>query len=372
MRGLTLNLCVAVLVIGLSACGGGGGSKNRSQPANTNSTLTSSASSSLAVSSSISSVDASLSSARNSSSISMSLSSSSPTSSSLGSSSSLRSLSSASFAAVGGSVRFVPYFEPNSQWTNNIAAQNAMVSILSQFEATLRTSGNWDATIDVYFNDNESVAYASAVAGGWSFSKGYARGEYRVPDAWAKICLGIADPNGVINPVTGVGADIRINWNFTLSQPSANPGLLRHELLHGLGMQGILVSPSWSATTGVTKPNVGAQVYASIFDAGLVDLGNRPLLGDPRGNAQYILNDYSVDSDWSDGNKSGISFVGILDSGAVTLMPVYAANPSGELDGSVDFSHVFGVSYVNDHPDWAVVTEADRALLRGLGYKVVF
>lgn len=359
MRGLNLvNALFLLVTVGVCGCGGGGGSS-------VNTTQVTSVAT-------ISSMPSSLSTSISSSTLISSSSKSSVISSIISSSSlSSRSASSAVSSSSYGAVHFVPYFEPNSQWTNDTEAQNAMISMLAQFESILRTSGSWNATIEVYFNDNETSAYASAQVGGWSISKFLSR-DLIAPTAWVKTVLGIADPNGVIDSNTGIGADITINWNFALSQPLNNQGLLRHELLHGLGMQSFLVNPSWSATAGVTKPNVGAPVSATIFDAGLVDLGNRTLLGDSKGNGQYILNDYSVDSDWQDSNRSGVAFVGVLDSGYVTLMPIMAGNPGDSYDGTIDFSHVLGVSYVGDHPDWGTVTQADRTLLRGLGYKVVF
>jgi hypothetical protein len=272
-------------------------------------------------------------------------------------------------ATQAGTVDFVAHFEPSSSWTNNTAAQTAMNEMLGQFEAFLVTGGSWNAVVEVYFTDNETSAYASSSPGS-THTVTYKSKQYRAVNAWTQIVQGLANPNGVINTSTGANADIIVNWNFALSTPQNNKGLLRHELMHGLGMSSGLPMPTLSSGGTITRPGVGTMASANVYDAAFVDLNGNPFLGAYGGTySSHTINSYAVDNDWGDANGSGLAFRGISDSGAVMDMALYSYNPSGGSNGGVDGSHVYIVSYANKHPTWSTIAEVDRAFLRGLGYR---
>lgn len=270
-----------------------------------------------------------------------------------------------------GTVTFKAYYEPGSQFIGNTAAQEGIEAVLDQFEATLRTSGTWDTTIDIFFTDNETSAYASCGTG--SAVEITNEGKvYYSQNPWIKIVTGDADPNGAIDPTTGTGADIRMNWNFALSQPEDNLGLTRHELMHGLGMVSGISGPTWASGGSIEKPYTGTSGIPTICDRQIRDANDDPVFGDYNEETRtFILNDYAVDNDWDDDNGSGLVFRGIDDSGKTMDMPYFSMNPTNGYPGKVDFSHVYVVMYANKHPDWNNISEVDRAFLRGMGYAVV-
>jgi hypothetical protein len=270
-----------------------------------------------------------------------------------------------------GRVDFQLYFETGSAWDGNHSAQAAMESMFGQFEFVMRTSGSWDSTIEVYVTDNELNAYASASPGSTGIVQ-YQSKEFVAPNTWQQIVEGIEDPNGAIQP-NGSGRDIVVHWNLALSQPQGNIGLLRHELMHGLGMTSYLWEPSINSQGAIVKPRVGLNTTATVLDAALYDLNGDPLLSGYGGSYnQHVLADYAVDNDWNDANESGIVFRGINDNGSTRDMTMNSGGSVADRQGSVDFSHITDVSYVYArNGEWNFVNAADRAFLRGLGYQVV-
>jgi len=273
--------------------------------------------------------------------------------------------------ALAGGVDFQLFFEPNSAWDGNYTARAAMESMFGQYEATLRTSGAWNATIEVYVTDNESSAFASASAGS-SAIVDFDGKKFLAPNAWQQIVQGEDDPNGPIQP-DGSGRDIVVNWNLALSQPASNIGLLRHELMHGLGMTSSLPRPSMAIGGAITRPLVGQETIARIADAALRDLNGNPLLADYNGAYdRHVLADYAVDSDWGDANESGIFFRGIADDGSPLDMTMNSWQATESSTGRVDFSHITDVSYFfARNGEWNFVNASDRAFFRGLGYESV-
>jgi hypothetical protein len=273
--------------------------------------------------------------------------------------------------AHAGRVDFQLNFEAGSAWDGNYSAQAAMESMFGQFEFVMRTSGNWDSTIEVYVTDNEYNAYASSSPGSSGLVQHQAK-EFIAPNAWQQIVGGIDDPNGAIQP-DGSGRDIVVHWNLALSQPQSNIGLLRHELMHGLGMTSHLWEPSINSQGVIVKPRVGQHSTATVLDAALYDLNGAPLLSGYGGSySQHVLADYAVDTDWNDANESGIVFRGINDDGSPRDMTMNSGGSVEEKGGGVDFSHITEVSYAYARGwEWDVVNAADRAFLRGLGYQVV-
>jgi hypothetical protein len=274
-------------------------------------------------------------------------------------------------SARAGTVDFVLYFEPGSFWVGNYTAQAAMESMFGQFEQTLRTGGNFNASIEVYVTDNEFSAYASASPGSTGIVDFQGR-QFLAPNAWQQIVQGTDDPNGPIQP-DGSQRDITVNWNLGLSQPQSNTGLLRHELMHGLGMLSSLRGPTMAITGAITRPGVGQETTARVMDAALRDLNGNPLLAGYNGDySRHVLADYTVDSIWDDGNESGIVFRGIADDGSPLDMSMNSWQANATYSGGVDLSHITQVSYAYvRNAEWNYVNASDRAFFRGMGYRAV-
>ena len=51
-----------------------------------------------------------------------------------------------------GHVTFVPIYEPGSAWESNMAAQQMVEQVFTDFASMIRTSGPWNATIEVFLN----------------------------------------------------------------------------------------------------------------------------------------------------------------------------------------------------------------------------
>ncbi|MCC6494435.1 MAG: PPC domain-containing protein [Pirellulales bacterium] len=270
-----------------------------------------------------------------------------------------------------GRVDFQLFVEPLSVWDGNYSAQAAMLSVLGQFEQTLRTSGPWDATLELFVTDNETSAYATGAPGNYQ-AEVYNGRQYRAANPWLQIVRATPDPNGPIQP-GGAGRDLYVNWNPNLSQPQSNLGLLRHELMHGLGMITVLEGPTMTPGGVVSKPGVGEETVGYIMDASLRDLFGRPLLGGYRGGYdRHVLSNYAVDNDWGDQNESGLYFRGFGDDGSEFNLPMNTRAPTATTNGSVDLVHITKVSYVSGRDgDWNYINAADRAFLRGLGYAAV-
>lgn len=280
-----------------------------------------------------------------------------------------------------GDVDFVPYYEPGSSWTTNAAARSAAEGMFAQFEATLKTSGAWNTTIEVWLDDNEFFNYASATAGSFHSVTHHGRTGFAA-NPWAQIVKGMANPNGVINTTTGVNADLRVSWNFSLSQPQSNIGLLRHELMHGMGMYSNLnAKPTMAVNGTITRPGRGIVTPASIHDLCLVDAVGNPLLN--VSGSGMTITDYVVDADWDDANGSGLRILGVKDYAAGILeLPLTSYNSSGVRllanpgytggthTGEMDPVHINLVSYAFAHPTWNTIAEVDRAWFRGVGYSV--
>lgn len=280
-----------------------------------------------------------------------------------------------------GEVDFVHYYEPGSSWTTNPAARSAAEGMFAQFEATLKTSGTWNTTIEVWLDDNEFSNYASAIAGSFHSVTHHGRTGLAA-NPWAQIVKGMANPNGVINTTTGVNADLRVSWNFSLSQPQSNIGLLRHELMHGMGMYSNLnAKPTMAVNGTITRPGRGNVTPASVHDLCLVDAAGNPLLNASGSN--MTIADYVVDTDWDDASGSGLRILGVRDNaGGILELPLTSYNSSGVRllanpgytggthTGEVDPVHINLVSFVFAHPTWNTIAEVDRAWFRGVGYSV--
>jgi hypothetical protein len=279
--------------------------------------------------------------------------------------------------ASAGTVDLVPYYEPDSPWVNSVAGKAMVDGMFAQFESILRTSGAWNCDIEVYLTDDETSAYGSAEPGNSVFVTINGK-QHSAVNAWAQIVQGLSDPNGPINPSTGANADIYVHWNFSYNVD--NPGLLRHELLHALGMISLIEDfmPTKSLAGTITYPP-GPIYSSSVHDTRIVvnANGDRFLASYHATNPNYPYWPYydapvyQADNDWDDDNGSGLAFLGISDLGTGMNLPLTSWNPGAGYEGGVDPHHSNIVSYSGYHPTWNTLAEVDRAYLRGLGYSLV-
>jgi hypothetical protein len=174
--------------------------------------------------------------------------------------------------------------------------------------------------------------------------------------------------------VQGVGkptaaTDVNINWNLDVDSlyrgSSASlinniRGLGRHEMHHAFGS-------SSSLFMGATYDPRGNSITASVIDTLYRDRSGQPLLGafNPTTN-RYVVNNFDIASDWQTArNQSGLYFEARDRQGRVVGMPPISGN------GSIDFSHITGIAYVNDHPTWRTYVDTDFNFLRAMGYPLM-
>ena len=285
-------------------------------------------------------------------------------------------------AHAAASVSFKAVFESGSAWDGKTAAQDAMREMLGQFSKVMRASGKQDKVIGVYFTDNESRVGASVTPGEYKAAN-IGGTLYQVPISWNRIVRGHADPDGEIQ-ANGTGADFTVNWNFGLiPKPENDKGVLRHELLHGLGMLGYSRPGLPTMTTGTTDivQSTYTTTNATVHDRYIYDFNGDPVLGSqtaPDSTTYYVNKPIATDSDWEDANGSGVYFKGINDDGSERKIWLDAKNANTERIGFMDVQHPLEVSYsgvggtaTGLHPTWNTVEEVDRAYLRGLGYTIV-
>jgi cysteine-rich repeat protein len=267
-----------------------------------------------------------------------------------------------------GVVDLVPYYEVGSAWESNPTAQNMVDTLFAQVEATLRTSGYWDATIEVYLTDDNSNFANTTFTGGWKEVQVDGQ-TLRVQHPWAKIVQGAADPNGPIQP-DGSNHDFAIHFNV-LAQ-GTNAGLLRHELMHGLGCVNSIPFPTMSFSDVLGGLDPGTRHQAALYDLSLADSSGIPLLADYLStDSSFEVQPYSIElthASWSDGS-SGLTLVGVADDGSPYPMPLMTQSNA---DGShTNLSEPSTVMSSADHPTWDTVEEPDRAFLRAMRYHVV-
>lgn len=274
-----------------------------------------------------------------------------------------------SLPSAAGRVEFEATFESGSAWIGNPAAQEMVERVFSEFERNLETPGAWNAVIEVYLtDDNPGTAHTFIGSYGDTIVDGFA---VRAPNAWLQINDGILDPNGDILPD---GANYDISVNFNVAGHADNDGLLRHELMHGLGSVAFIDWPRMTQSNVVEKPGVGTEIAVSVFDLNLVDLNGAPLLGAYNATTgEFRLNDYAIEStysSWTDGD-AGISFVGEADDGGAVEFQL-GTGPDGN-DALLFLNEPSDVMFASSRPpgEWDIVNDADRAFLRAMKYRVV-
>lgn len=259
-------------------------------------------------------------------------------------------------------VNFVAEFEPGSRWFTESWAPAAR----AEMQAFLTDVGNLfdsEATVRVRITDDETDepgggAYASAgpVWYQWQ-AHPETSGLVRAPAAWMIIVRGITD--------TAQTADIVINWNMDLSIYSGNSaglinnirGLGRHEMHHALGCVSFLYyQPGFDPR--------GETVNAMIGDTLYRDANGNPLLGAFNPSTfRYTVNNFALSPSWATSpTQSGIYFEARDLQGRPVPMPVISSA------NFIDFSHIRGIAYANDHPTWNTYVSTDLNYLRALGY----
>jgi hypothetical protein len=255
-------------------------------------------------------------------------------------------------------VRFTVQFEPGSKWFTETWSTAARTEMLAYF-SDLGLLFTGDAEVVVEVNDNETSAYASAGAT-WTAPttvEGRA-GTFFAPSVWSILVKGV-DQNGS-------GPDVRINWNLDVaalySGSSAQMignirGLARHEMHHPFGSSSYLFQSSTYDPRGRTTPG-------ALIDAFYRDLNDAPLLGAYNPTTQrFTVNAYTLAPNWNTvSNQSGLYFEARDLRGEIVKMPPISYS------GQIDFSHVTGIAYVNDHPSWRNYETTDFNFLRALGY----
>ena len=266
-----------------------------------------------------------------------------------------------------GSVTFVPYYEIGSAWETSSAARTMVDTVFGELSAALRTSGDWDATIEVYLTD-DNPGYANTYFDA-TFAPVTVDGKtMQAVPAWREIVLGEADHNGPADDA-GNGYDFAIAFNVV--EQAENAGLLRHESMHGLGAVNGVSNPIITPTNELISPVLGEWVDASVYDLGLYDKNGAPLLGAYDSTTQqFQVSTFAIDAtftEWTDG-EAGLFYRGIADD-AGNLDMILDTYPNGD-DARVSLNEPRDLMSAGAHPTWNHVDEPDRAFFRAMRYQV--
>lgn len=265
-----------------------------------------------------------------------------------------------------GTVTFVPYYEAGSAWESSARAKAMVTRIFAEVGAALRTSGSWNATIEVYLtDDNPNFANTFFDA---SFEPVVLEGKtVLAPSTWREIVLGEPDPNG---PADSAGKGFDFGVAVNVLENADNDGLLRHEMMHGLGAVNLLPSPLMSPANQLSRLVAGDWYEASVYDLALRDAA-APLLGsydEKRGMFQVAP--FKVDAtftEWTDGT-AGFFFRGIGDNGGPLDMPLMTS-PSGD-SAKLVLNEPEDLMSAASHPTWDHIAEPDRAFFRAMHYRL--
>ncbi|MCW1922031.1 hypothetical protein OKA05_05670 [Luteolibacter arcticus] len=256
-------------------------------------------------------------------------------------------------------VDFVADFEAGSQWFTepwSAAARTEMEAFLEDVGPLFDS----EATVRVRITDDEDVAYASA------FSTWHERiphettgGEIFAPAPWMIMVKGVHKP--------AMTSDVTLNWNLNVAALYAGNsadlianirGLGRHEMHHAFGASTTLYLES-----GVYDPR-GKLINASLMDTLVRDQDGNTLLGTYNVvSGAYLVKSFTLAGDWQLAPYlTGLYFQARDRQGRmVPMAPISGSN-------YIDFSHIKGISYVNDHPTWSTYVDTDLNFLRALGY----
>lgn len=265
-----------------------------------------------------------------------------------------------------GTVDFVPVYEPGSAWETNGAAKQMVNMVFADFESTLRTSGEWNATIEVYLtDDNNDNAHTTFEA---TFSDAMVDGQsVRVVPAWNEIVRGTPDANGPVQP-NGSGAEFSIHFN--VNDHANNAGLLRHEMMHGLGAVNSIPNITVTSSGVLDGPMPGERMKAALYDLQLVDLNGDPLLANyGAGDDSFEVQPYQIETsltEWMDGD-AGVFFRGLRPGGGAFDMAC-GTFPVSSTEGQIRLNEPAELMFASAHPTWDTLDEPDRAFLGAMGY----
>lgn len=258
-------------------------------------------------------------------------------------------------------IDFVVTFEPDSKWFTETWSAEARTE-MQAFLAELGARFDCEATVRVTITDDATTAYASASSSWYDWFFHAPTGGYvQAPGLWMIVVQGVHRPTAT--------SDVTINWNLDVAQLYGNSsaalirnirGLGRHEMHHAFGC----VSSLYLSSTYDPR---GLATYATLMDTLYHDLNGTPVLGMfDAANYQFATNPFALASDWATGtNQSGLYIEARDLQGRMVPMPPI----SGE--STIDFSHVKGIAYVNDHPTWYTYESTDLNFLRALGYPLL-
>lgn len=258
-------------------------------------------------------------------------------------------------------VNFIVDFEPGSKWfteTWSAAARTEMQAYFTDLGALFDS----EAEVRVSITDNATTAYASAGSSWYQYhAHPESGGLISAPGLWLIIVKGIHNPAAT--------SDVGINWNLDVNALHGGNsgalinnirGLARHEMHHAFGSVSWLYHEEGYDTRGTS-------ITGSLIDTLYRDQNGAPVLGTvTNGGLKYTVNHFPLAADWATAsNQSGLYFEGRDIQGRVVKMPPISGG------GSIDFSHVTGISYANDHPSWRFYENTDFNFLRALGYPLM-
>ena len=261
-----------------------------------------------------------------------------------------------------GRVDFVPIYETNSAWESEVA-RTMVDNMFAQFESVLRTSGTWDATVEVYLTDNNEGTASTSRRGVRTTYQGR---RVQVDPAWSVIVLG-EDPNGPAD-AEGNGAEFRIDFNVPRHED--NPGLLRHEMMHGLGASGSDPDFTFGTDGQISTWSVGSRFVPTVYDLQLVDLNGNPLLGNYADETFEVL-DIQVATDraqWED-NQGGVFFRGVRNGVSFDMPCGIFGREGGPL--TMLLAEPANLMNARAHPNWDSLDEPDYAFLEAMGFNIV-
>lgn len=260
-----------------------------------------------------------------------------------------------------GRVTFVPIYEQGSAWVTQPDSQAMVDGVFQDISNTLRTSGDFDATVEVYFTD-DNPGFANATFNSNTVEVDGQR--VQVTSAWASIVMNMTDEAALPD---GTHAEITINMN--VAEQPLNAGLVRHEMMHGLGAYTIVPNFEVSDTGEWNGAMPGERHFVSLYDLKLVDLDKNPLLANYRdSDSTFEVQPYRVErtlEEWMDGD-GGIFFRG---EGANAPVDMSCGTfPRGEDGGRLVFSEPSMLMSARAHPTWNTIDEPDIAFFRAMGY----
>jgi hypothetical protein len=267
-----------------------------------------------------------------------------------------------------GFVDFRAIYEAESAWESNTVAQQMVEQVFTQFEATLRTAGTWDTIIEIYLTD-DNLGFANTSFNSTFLEAMVDEQMVLVVPAWQKLMNNI-DPNGSAQ-ANGLGTEFTIHFN--VNEQANNAGLLRHEIMHGLGAVNALANMTTTIDGTFVGPDANERIKVALYDLNLYDLNGQTLVGDYNEMDQtFAVQNYMIETiltEWMDGD-GGVFFRGIADNGS-SLDMACGTFPLSEEQGILKLNEPLDVMSAVIHPSWNEIAEPDRAFLRAMKYQVV-